>query len=436
MRLNLTVVAAVGALVVGQSGAARAQLLNQLFNQGSPGYQIEPGVTVATRERPDYDFPGIRAGGFLTHPEVSESFGYDDNVTGTKPAKGSTFVRTRLNLRTASDLPRYGVTGGVEVDDFRYLSQPKQSYTNWTAAVGGTYDVGRDTAALDYVHSNLNQTPRDLDTPLLDQTIAYRVDSVIGSYRVQLNRLSLRPVLTFSRFNFDNGTVAGQPYIQTFRNRNVITPGLVATYELAPRRNIVVLARNSTANYTAQTIGTPKRNYNDSTLLAGLDYDSGGLWRYQLLAGYEIRTFSSNAYKTIQAPVVEGSVIFTPTGLTTLTGTVARRIQDSSSESTVGYTETAISLGIDHEYLRNVLLHAEGGVYLNNYNQNQGDQVLYSAGAGATWLVNRNVRLGATYAFTTRQSSSTTNSTNSSQGFPLGSGFSESVYLLQLTFGL
>ncbi len=438
MKLKLSVYCVVGALLVGQVHGARAQLLDQLFGPGTRGLQIEPGVTVTSRERPDFDFRGIRTGAFVTRPQVSEAFGYDDNATGTKPAKGSTFVETQLNLRTASDLPRYGVAGAITVDDYRYLSQPKQSYTNWVAALGGTYNVGRDTATLDYSHSNLNQTPRDLDTPLLDQSISYRIDNLTGSYEIPINRLSLRPTLALTRYDFSNGTVAGQPYIQTFRNRNVITPAIVASYELAPRRSIVVLARNSTADYTNPTAGTPKRNYNDAELLAGLDYDGGGLWRYRALVGYEVRTFTNNAYKTIQAPVVEATAIFTPSGLTTLTGTVSRRIQDSSSESTVGYTETAARLTIDHELRRNVLLHGQGGVYLDSFNQNQGNQVLYSAGVGATWLVNRNIRLAATYAFTTRQSNSsaTTATTGSNPGLPLGSSFLENIYLIQLTFGL
>lgn len=441
MRLDLAIVALTTALVVAPTGAARAQLLDQLFSPGAPGYQIEPGVTVLTRERPDFDFPGIRTGGFLTHPQVTESFGYDDNVTGTRRARGSALVETRLNLQTASDLPRYGVTAGITVDDYRYLDQPRQSLTNWIASLGGTYDLGRDKASLNYYHSNLNQSPRDLDTPLLDRPIAYRVDSLIGTYQVPINRLSLRPELTLSRFDFDNGTVAGQPYLQKFRNRNVITPGLVVSYELAPRRSIVVVARNSTANYTNRVVDTPKRDYNNSSLLAGLDYDGGGLWRYRVLAGYEVRTFSSNAIKTLQAPVVEATAIYTPTGLTTLIGTVARRIQDSADETTVGYTETAINLSVDHEYLRNVLLRAQGGVYLDSYNKNQGSQTLYSAGVGATWLLNRNVRLAATYDFTTRQSDSSTTASlgvggGTGQSFVFGSGFSESRYLLQLVLGL
>lgn len=420
---------------------ARAQLLDQLINPGISGVGIEPGVTVTSRVRPDYDYGGVRVGSVLVRAELSEAAGYNDNVTATNPGRGSSFLQTRGNLQAATDLSRYSVAARLTVDDIRYFDQPKQSATNWTASVGGTYDIGRDTVSLDYSHVNINQTPRDLDTPALDQAIAYRVDAVRAGYRISLNRLSLRPELVVSRYDFDDGTVAGLPFPQKFRNRTVVAPGITVGYELAPRRSLVFVARNLIANYSNRTAGAPQRDFNNTAVLAGLDYDGGGPWRYRVLAGYEVRTFSSAAIKTIQAPIVEGTVIYTPTGLTTLTGTVARRIQDSSDETTVGFTETGVRLSLDHEYLRNVLLRAQGGVFFNQSNRSQTGQTLYTAGASATWLLNRTMRLGASYDFTTRQSSDTaaTNRiapTSAAEALRFGSGFSESRYLLQLSFGL
>ena len=421
--------------------AAQAQLLDQLVDPGISGVQVEPGVTVTSRQRPDYDYGGVRVGSALVRAEISQAAGYDDNLLATTPGRGSSFLQTRVNLQAATDVSRYGVAVRLTADDIRYFDQPKQSSTSWTAAAGGTYEIGHDTASLDYSHDNRVQTPRDLDTPRVDRAIEYRVDTIRAGYRVNLNRLSFRPELAVAQYDFDDGTVAGAPYPQRFRNRVVVTPSITVGYELAPRRTVVVVARNLVASYSNRTAGAPRRDFNDTAVLAGLDYDGGGPWRFRVLAGYEVRTFASAAIKTIQAPIVEGTVIYTPTGLTTLTGTVARRIQDSADETTVGYTETAVKLGLNHEYLRNVLLRAQAGVYFNEYNRNQGQQTLYSAGAGATWLLNRTMRLSASYDFTTRQSSSGT-------GISLApvpslvpasrssSGFSDNRYLLQLGLAL
>ncbi|HEY0204675.1 MAG TPA: outer membrane beta-barrel protein [Acetobacteraceae bacterium] len=426
--------AALAGLLMFQGQAARAQLLDQLINPNVSGVRVEPGVTVLSRLRPDYDYGGIRVGSVLVRSEYSEAAGYDDNVTGTSKGQGSSFVQSRLNLSAATDLSRYGAAVRLTVNDNRYLDQPKQSATDWTASAGGFYELGRDTVSLDYSHANLVQTPRDLDTPRLDKTIAYRVDTVQAGYRITFNRLSLRPVLALQLYDFDDGTIAGQPYPQRFRNRVVAAPAVTASYEFSPGRTAVLVVRGLDASYTNRPIGSTVRDFNDESVLAGLDFASGGPWRFRLLAGYEVRNFVSSRVKTIQAPIVEGTVIYTPTGLTTLTGAVGRRIQDSADETTLGYTETSARFSVDHEYYRNVLLRAQGGFFLDEYNGG-GNQSLLSGGAGATWLVNRTVRLSATYDFTTRLSSgggvvSLTPTLRSS------TGYSDNRYLLQLGISL
>src|ERR1700693_2842098 len=61
----------------------RAELLPSYFPAGVPGYGEAPGVTVASRLRPDFDPPGVRVGSFLLHPQWAEGLGYDSNVFGS-----------------------------------------------------------------------------------------------------------------------------------------------------------------------------------------------------------------------------------------------------------------------------------------------------------------------------------------------------------------
>ncbi len=170
-------------------------------------------------------------------------------------------------------------------------------------------------------------------------------------------------------------------------------------------------------------------------VLGGLDYEATGFLRYRLLAGYEIRTFNSAAFKTISAPVVEGSVIWNPTGLTTVTGEAARRIQDASVETTVGLTESAVALRVDHELRRNVLLRGTVAYLNDEYSQNQGQQSLYTAGVGATYLLNRNMQVGASYDFAARRSSGAI-ATGSVFTQSLGTNYNDNRVLLQLQLAL
>ncbi len=423
---------AVAALIASATVAVRGQPLDpSFFDFGLPGLAVEPGVTVRSREHPEYDYLGSRLGSFMVRPEASVSAGYDSNVRGTPEGSGSALVLTRANVSAANDLSQYSVSARLGLEDHRYLDLPKQSYLDWGVSLGGTYRFARDTLSLTYEHAVLHQTPVDLDTPELDAPIAYRVDRLRAAYRAQFGPASLEPELNVTRYDYDNGTVAGLPYPQRQQSRVVVAPGLIGRYELAERRNLVVVVRDQIGRYTDQPTGAVNRDFNDISLLAGIDYDSGGRLRYQLLAGYEVRTFSSAALKTIQAPVLDGTVIFNPTGMTTITGRVIRRIQTSSATN-VDYTATTASLEVDHEYMRNLILSAYLRFSANEYNQHLGEQYLYRAGASATWMVNRNMRLTASYDFADRRS----NAGAARQGFTFGPNYSSNRYLVQLNFGL
>ncbi len=407
----------------------RAQMLDQLISPDIPGIAGEPGVTVTSRQRPDYDPLGIRLGTVTIRPELRESFGYDDNVTGSSRAKGSKLVET--NGIVTADYATSQATAGarLSVDDMQYLARSSQSYTNWQAGIGGTYLFGRDTLSLGIDHFNLTETSRDLDVPQLDQPIAYRIDMLRAAYKAVFSRLYIQPDVTLASYSYDNGSVGGRTYLQSTRNRIVVTPGVTLGYELQPRRNLVLVVRDANADYDHSPPGAAKPNFNDLSVLAGIDYDADGIWRFRLLGGYETRSFTSRQYKTISAPIVEAAVIWAPTELTTVTASATRHIQDSADDLTVGYTETAIGLRVDHEWLRNVLLQAHMRYNIDDYAQNQGSQTLLRFGAGATWLLNRNLRLEASAEHTTRTSG------GALQRNGLG-GYDDNIVLLTLRVAL
>jgi hypothetical protein len=398
-------VSGVAIALVLEHGAARAQLIDQYLDPNVPGYGIEPGVTVAARQHPEYDSSGIRVGAFTLQPTLDEYVGYDDNVTATATAHGSPLIETNARVEAMSAMSDASLGGSLTVDNMEYPSQSAQSYTNWTASFGGSYDFGHDTLYVAASHLNLSQTPGQLDAPQLQGAIAYRVDDGRVSYKWDLSPLTLQPAFDVSYYSYDNGSVLGVPYLQSYRDRIVYQPSLTAGYEFATRRRIVVIIRDAAAQYMNAPPGFPRESFNDASILAGVSYDTDGIVGLRLLGGYEERSFSSSAYRMIQAPIVEAGVTWTPTGLTTVTGTAARYIEDSAAEATVGYTETAFKLAIDHELYRNVILSANGGVYLDDYAQNGGNQQFYTAGVAAVWKLNRTVALGADYTYSSRQTS-------------------------------
>ncbi|MGI4795583.1 MAG: outer membrane beta-barrel protein [Janthinobacterium lividum] len=423
--------------------SAQAQLIDTYLDRSLQGTGVTPGVTVASRSRPEYTEVPVRLGSFLVQPELDQSFGYDDNVTGSSRAQGSTVSETTASLGAISNWSRDSLGAFTTVDTLQYPEQPRQSFTNWSASLAGRKDIGRDALYASYTHLNLDQTSRTLDAPQLDHPVAVRVDDLRAVYETQFSRLLLRPSLDVTDDSYDNGIVGGLPYLQNFRDRIVISPSLEAHYEMAPLRNLVLVVRDSQASYRNRPAGTPTRNFNDASLLGGIDYDTGGLVQLRLLAGYERRDFTSGSFPTIAAPVVEASAVYTPTGLTTLTATASRYIEDAAADLTVGYTETALAVQIDHEYLHNVVLKARAAYLQDDYAQGQSSQSLYTGSFGATWLLSRSLRLAFTYTISDRQSGTSSqfgglggSAGTFAVGQAFGSSYVENQVLLQLRVGL
>ncbi len=429
------------------TGAVRAQVIDQYVNADIPGYDTQAGVTVATRSRPDYDAPGVRLGNFILSPVLSESAGYDDDVTGLPHGKGSALIETNASVNAAGGWSDTKLAAGLSVDDSEYLEQSGQNFTNWTAAVGGSHDFGRDTFSLGATYLNLNQTPRELDVPGLDTAIAYRVADLRSDYHLDLGHIFIQPGVDVGYYSFDNGTIAGQPYLQTYRDRIVVSPELIGSYEFATRRRFVVILRDTQSDFDQAPPGLPRQNFNDASVLAGLAYDADGIITFRLLAGCEERSFASSRYQFIDAPIVEGAATWTPTGLTTITGSAARYIEDSAAENTVGYTETALKLQMDHEYLRNVIFTIHAAYILDDYSGTGAgsatSQTYFTGGLGGSYALNRNLRLAADYTYSTRGggnsqtvSASSLNTNFAQFGGAFGGNYSENTFRLTLRFAL
>ena len=411
-------------MILSSTESAVAQVFDQFVNPNVAGTGVEPEVNVLSRRRPDYDYPGLTAGALTIRPELKTSTGYYSNVLGSEDPKGSPFIETSGVIDATSNWSSDSLGATLSFNDTQYLDLPNQSTLNWTGATQGYIQLGRNLMTLGFKHEQLNQTPRDLDTPQLDSPINFTIDTFRAGYTANFNRLTLTPQLDVAVYRFENGFVGGVPFPQTFRDRTTITPALIATYELAPLRRLVGVVRNAVADYTDPAPGAVTRNYNDTTVLGGFDYDGGSMVRLRVLLGYEIRSFTSASLKTIQAPVAEATVIYNLSGLTTITGTVARQVADSAQEVTTGLTETFLKLTLDHEYLRNVILQAHAAATIDEYSDNTGHSALYSSGLSVTWLLNRHVRLSATYDAAVRNASSAN-----------GGNYLANQYMVQLSFG-
>jgi hypothetical protein len=410
-------------------GSAAAAWLDTLFPAGVPGYGTEPGVTVASRLRPDTQPEGVPAGAFLLRPIWEQSIGYDSNVFGGSVPRGSWVVDSRPSLLAASDWSRDAVGAYVSADDRRDLGASAQNRTDWTASLGGSLDIGRDRLTLAVAHIDSHQDRTELDALPTDRPVPFRVDDIRVSYAWLSGGWTVTPNLEAASWLFGNTSILGAPVGQAYRDRTVLQGGTTVSYALAPQRNLVFVTRAIGQDYTHPSPGAITQNSTGYQALGGFDYADDAVWRYRLLLGAEHRTFAAAAFPARTAAIAEGEITWMPSGLTTVTATFTRSMEDAAQEGVAGFTYTTGKLALDHELRRNLLLHAYTGLQHADFLQGSTQQTSVTLGVGATWLMNRRVQLSATYDFTGQRGSGTAT-------LPISGDYMRSLALLTLRFGL
>jgi hypothetical protein len=438
MPQRLARAAALTAGILGARGA-HAQYVPNYFPAGVPGYGESLGVTVVSRVKPLYEEAGMRIGSFIIHGDLDESVGYNSNVLGFSGSPGSAVVETAPSISINSDWSRNALGASFSVDDQRYLNTASQNRTDWNAAIGGAYTIGRGDLTLAYSHANEHESPTDIGAPPTGTPIPYTDDDFRTSYTFDLGRVKITPNFEYSLYRFGTADVIGQPANQSFRDSNIAQGGAAFRYELSDQRSLLLVFQGINATYIHPQANQLSLNSTSGLVLAGIDYQYNGVWRYQFLAGVEARHFSASQFGTRVAPIVKAAVIWTPTGLTTVTGTLLRTLDEPIEEGTSGFTYNSAELRLDHELRRNVLLNGELGTKIAQYQQGGGTQTQYYASVGASWLLNRRMRLGLQYTFTRQNSSSGAENTTplaSNFGALINGDYSQNLIMVTLHVGL
>jgi hypothetical protein len=379
---------------------AVAQLLTTLFPEGVPGYGGEQGVTVQSRERPEFDPLGIRANTMIIRPLLTTSTGYDDNIFAGSSHLGAWEIATRPSFLITRDNPASTIAMYLSADDVRYLGESSQDRTDATAILGSTINFGHDILTLGAGYLARHEDRTALDALPSDRPVAFSVANSRASFTTTFGPFTATPSIDLNRWHFDNTTIQGVPVNEASRDRTTAQVGMTLKYTWMNAREVLLVTRVLDTHYDNPVPGTPTNNSASWQALLGVDYDGNTVWRFRMLGGVEYRQSESTAIASQTTGIAEAEITWQPSGMTTVRATAVRGIEDAAQTGLSNYTYDSARLSLDHEYLRNVLLNASATVREASFNQTGGQQFGFAFGAGATWLVNRNARISLTYDFT------------------------------------
>jgi hypothetical protein len=376
-----------------------AQSIDTYLPASVTGADVEPGVTVLSRERPGYDPPGLRIGDWTVEGSVWETAGDNTNVTGYDTGRASAFLDTRATGEAVAQWAEDRFAADMLVEDDDYLQQAHQSFANWTATLADTHMFGDSSAAVAYSHLSLHQIASDFGALQADAPVGYQVDDLRVFGTVALSRFTLIPLLDVQYVRDSDASVLGVPVSLGYEARTVVTQGAELRYALTDRRSLVVVGQGIETEYGQRPTDQPTESSTSFRLLAGLDTTARGVWRARVLLGAEVRSFAASAYATRWSPIAEGSLIWTPDGMTTATLGLTRTIADPADFGVQGYNLTKVSLVLDRELRRNLLLAASVGVQTADPLHSGASQTNVLAGLSLTRLISRHLRVVVSYSF-------------------------------------
>lgn len=406
--------------------SSSTQNLLPLAGLSTPGAVLNAALRRPLAVDDAYAPLGLRVGTFTILPSLQQSIGYDTNPEQVvnRSARGSAALRTDGELNFRSDWSAHELAGELRGGYSGYPDNQSANRPNGAGNVRLRLDANRDTR-IDVEGRFLVDTQR-AGSPDLNATVAGR--PIIASYGTTLgvterfNRLqvSLRGLVDRSEFEdarLSNGTVLSQ----ADRNLNQYGLRMRAGYEISPVISPFVDLLGNTRIYDQRIDSNGIRRDSDGvTLTAGAAFALTRFVAGEVSAGFEHRTYDDPSLRDLTAPVVNASVIWTASPLTTVRLTAATGIVETSLIGSSGVRTQVATLEVQHDLLRNLSLTVGGSYLTSDYDRIAISEQGFSATARLDYRFNRWLTMRGSYIY--QQIDSSTN----------GASFSSNTWLLGL----
>jgi len=378
---------------------------------------VVPGQSVADRPHPDYDPVGHHVGGFTLFPALQTSIDATDNYRATNTNKeGDVYLTLQPNVRLRSNWTRHRLDLTGYVSRSFHFSQSTENISQYGTTATGVYDISRRTAVRVDVAATRGAESRASLGSFRGAAEPVRFDNFRAGVALTQDFDPLAVDLLFSveRVNYHDAEIAGGGVAdQDFRDVDIVTTGGGVRYDLQNGVSLVASARYQQNSYD---FGPDSAGFNPLldidrrssgfTLLGGVSLELTKLLTGYVQVGYLGRDYRDARLRDLNGLSFDANLLWNVTPLTSIRLRGSRSIDETSSQLSAGNTRTDVSLRVDHELYRNLILNADTS--FTHFSPNGvgfgGDE--YGVGVGARYLMNRRYSFTANLRYTHRSSES------------------------------
>lgn len=369
--------------------------------------------TVTTRIRPELDPIGLGIGGFRSFPQVTLLERYNDNIFAVDRGEESDFITViKPDLALESGWSNHALNLRADATIGRYADNNDENYEDFTIGTNGRLDfTATNQLSLGASYSRLHEardSPDDVEG--IEPTI-YKIGSVFTTYKHKFSRLSVEAGATFDQIDFDDvdrltDTGSTETIENDGRDRDEVEGVIQLNYELLPQYTAFLRGAINSRDYDGRVNGID-RSSNGYEVNVGTDLFFSGVMFGELFFGFLRQDPDDPVLDTIDGISGGLSLTWLPTGLTTVTASVTREVDETIVGVASGILSTEAEIVVDHELLRNLLLKLNVSYIDDEFEGVDRDDQYIKVGFGAKYLMNRYLNLFLQYDYVERDSNST-----------------------------
>ncbi|MEI9901532.1 MAG: outer membrane beta-barrel protein [Hyphomicrobium sp.] len=367
-----------------------------------PASGLVTGAAVrrVTEEDDPYAATGIRIGSFIYYPSVTVGAGFTSNANAVPGSRGSPTLSISPELFVQSDWARHEAT--------LRLSGSWEHFTDGAAPDDPTGEIAA-TARLDladrwnvdlagsYGYSQQSVSDPNFPVGATDSPAVHTLD---GS--ITLNGALGRNEFAFEtrdvRTTYDNASAGGVVIAQHYRDNNLISARLRYGYELSPVFTPFVEGELNERIYgEAVDPNGVARSSHGFAARVGIAFDDSPIWKGEIALGTREEHLDDPTLAALHALTVDGSLVWSPTALTTVTADASTAFNPSTIADSPGSVVYEGSVDLAYAYRRNLTFDLTGSLEYEHFVGLGETDWTYSVGTSATWKLNRRMQLKAGY---------------------------------------
>ncbi len=364
--------------------------------------------SVTERPRPDLDPLGMRVGAFTINPKIEISAEYNDNIFAENTGEVDDLITVvHPSLAVKSDAANHSIRFHAGARIGRFADRGTEDFEDFDISVDGRIDVLRTTRVFGYMrYQALHEDRSSVDDANGKEPVEYDVASASLGGMHEFNRLSLRLVGRARHLDFDDArTAAGVAINQDDRDRDIFDVSLRAAYELVPEYEGFIRTTYNLRDYdVAPADNRFNRDSNGYEIVAGATADFTGVTFGEIFFGFLSQDYDGSRLNTVDGFSFGATVTWNPTPLTTVKGWARRLVKETTQVDVSGVLHGALGVSVDHELLRQLLLHAEFSYANEEFEGSTREDDLFLAALSVKYMLNRNYFLRADYRFRRRES--------------------------------